>query len=115
VLTRAEGNPLYAEEYARMLVDRGFLGSHGWELERPSELPLPESVHGLIAARLDALPAEEKGLLQDAAVFGRVFSLGAVASMTGSPRYAMDERLAMLEQKQLVRREDVPAAGGQIM
>jgi class 3 adenylate cyclase/tetratricopeptide (TPR) repeat protein len=115
VLTRAEGNPLYAEEYARMLVDRGFLGSHGWEPERPSELPLPESVHGLIAARLDALPTEEKGLLQDAAVFGRVFSLGALASMTGSPRYTIDERLALLERKQLVRREDVPAAAGQIM
>ena len=115
VLTRAEGNPLYAEEYARMLVDRGFLGSHGWELERPSELPLPESVHGLIAARLDALPTEEKGLLQDAAVFGRVFSLGALASMTGWPRYTIDERLALLEHKQLVRREDVPAAAGQIM
>jgi class 3 adenylate cyclase/tetratricopeptide (TPR) repeat protein len=115
VLARAEGNPLYAEEYARMLVDRGFLGSHGWELERPSELPLPESVQGIIAARLDALPPEEKGLLQDAAVFGRIFSLGAVASMTGSPRYTIDERLAMLEQKQLVRREDVPAAAGQIM
>jgi predicted ATPase/class 3 adenylate cyclase len=109
VLARAEGNPLYAEEYARMLVDRGFLGPEGWQLERPGELPLPESVQGIIAARLDALPAEEKGLLQDAAVFGRVFSLGAVASMSGLPRYVMDERLRTLEQKQFLRREHLPA------
>jgi predicted ATPase/class 3 adenylate cyclase len=115
VVGRAEGNPLYAEEYARMLVDRGFLGPQGWQRTRPGELPLPESVHGIIAARLDALAAEEKGLLQDASVFGRLFSLGAVASMSGLPRYVIDERLAMLEQKQLVRRERVPAAAGQIM
>jgi class 3 adenylate cyclase/tetratricopeptide (TPR) repeat protein len=110
VLARAEGNPLYAEEYARMLVDRGFLGPEGRELERTSDLPLPESVQGIISARLDGLPAEEKGLLQDAAVFGRVFSLGAVASMSGLPRFVLDERLGTLERKQFVRREEVPAA-----
>ena len=109
VLARAEGNPLYAEEYARMLVDRGYLGAEG-PPERTDELPLPESVQGIIAARLDGLPAEEKGLLQDAAVFGRVFSLGAVASVTGLPRYVVDERLGMLERKQFVRREELPSA-----
>jgi class 3 adenylate cyclase/tetratricopeptide (TPR) repeat protein len=108
VLARAQGNPLYAEEYARMLVDRGFVGPEGRKLGR--NLPLPESVHGIIAARLDGLPAEEKGLLQDAAVFGRVFSFGAVATMSGLPRYVLDERLARLERKQFVRREEVPAA-----
>ena len=63
LLERAGGNPLYAEEFARMVIDR------------PVELALPESVHGLIAARLDALPPEEKDLLQDAAVVGKVFWL----------------------------------------
>jgi class 3 adenylate cyclase/tetratricopeptide (TPR) repeat protein len=110
VLARAEGNPLYAEEYARMLLDRGFLGPEGRELERTGDLPLPESVQGIISARLDGLPAEEKGLLQDAAVFGRVFSLGAVASMSGLPRFVLDERLGTLERKQFIRREEVPAA-----
>ena len=110
VLARAEGNPLYAEEYARMLVDRGLVASEGRQLERPGELPLPESVHGIIAARLDGLPPDEKGLLQDAAVFGRIFSLGAVANMSGLPRYVLDERLQTLERKQFVRREEMPAA-----
>jgi class 3 adenylate cyclase/tetratricopeptide (TPR) repeat protein len=110
VLARAEGNPLYAEEYARMLVNRGFLDSEGGMVGRAAELPLPESIQGIIAARLDGLPPEEKGLLQDAAVFGRIFSLGAVASVTGLPRYVVDERLATLERKQFVHREEVPSA-----
>jgi class 3 adenylate cyclase len=56
LLARAGGNPLYAEEYVRMLADRGFLKKVGgsWQLERAGELPLPESVQGIIAARLDA-------------------------------------------------------------
>jgi class 3 adenylate cyclase/tetratricopeptide (TPR) repeat protein len=112
VLARAEGNPLYAEEYARMLVDRGLVAPESRRLVRPAELPLPESVQGIIAARLDTLPSDEKALLQDAAVFGRVFSLDAVASMTGLPRYTVDERLRTLEEKQFLRREDVPAAPG---
>jgi hypothetical protein len=57
LLARAGGNPLYAEEYVRMLADRGYLTRTrgGWRLERAGELPLPESVQGIIAARLDAL------------------------------------------------------------
>jgi class 3 adenylate cyclase len=55
VLRRAEGNPLYAAEYARMLADH-----------EGDDLPLPETVQGLIAARIDGLPAPEKSLLQDA-------------------------------------------------
>src|SRR5439155_12415600 len=55
LLARAGGNPLYAQEYVRMVVDRG--------ADAPA---VPESVQGIIAARLDALPAEEKSLLQDA-------------------------------------------------
>ncbi|MGZ4398359.1 MAG: AAA family ATPase, partial [Gaiellaceae bacterium] len=57
VLARAGGNPLYAEEYVRMLQDRGFLvhGPKGWRLDAEGELPLPETVQGMVAARLDAL------------------------------------------------------------
>src|SRR5436190_117564 len=83
VLARTEGNPLFAEEYVRMLQDRGFLvrGGGGWELEAHAKLPLPESVQGMIAARLDALPAEEKELIQNAAVIGKVFWTGALAGL----------------------------------
>jgi class 3 adenylate cyclase/tetratricopeptide (TPR) repeat protein len=115
LLARAAGNPLYAQEYARMLVDRGFLrrGADGWRLERLEALPLPESVQGLIAARLDALPLEEKSLLQSAAVVGRSFWFGSLTRLSGLPQYVVGERLAALERKEFVRRERVwPAAGG---
>ena len=70
LLARAGGNPLYAEQFARLLAETG----------RASELPLPENVQGIIAARLDGLPPDEKQLLQDAAVVGKVFWLGAASS-----------------------------------
>ena len=59
--------------------------------DRPSaiEVALPESVQGIIAARLDSLPGEEKELLQDAAVVGRVFWLGALGQRAVEARGAL--------------------------
>ena len=71
----------------------------------PDELPVPASVQGLIAARLDTLDPEEKAVLQDAAVVGRVFWLGAVSYLGGLPRWRLDERFRALERKQFVRRQ----------
>jgi class 3 adenylate cyclase/tetratricopeptide (TPR) repeat protein len=115
LLERAEGNPLYAGEYARMLVDRGFLRRAGgvWRIEGGEELPLPESVQAIIAARVDALPPEEKRLLQAAAVVGRVFWLGAVATLTGLPHYVVGERLERLEGKGFLRRDRASTVGGE--
>jgi len=92
LLARAGGNPLYAEQYVRILSER----SHA------EELPLPETVQGIIAARLDALSPEEKALLQDAAVLGKVFWLGAVTS--GLDRRTAEMRLHALERKDFVQR-----------
>jgi tetratricopeptide (TPR) repeat protein len=94
LLRRAGGNPLYAEEYVRMLRDGRLSGGQ-----------LPETVQGIIAARLDALPAEEKLLLQDAAVMGKVFWSGALAAIGGVPRWTAEERLHGLERKEFIRRE----------
>jgi class 3 adenylate cyclase len=107
LLARAGGNPLYAEEYVRMLADRGYLTrvSGSWRLDRAEELPLPESVHGIIAARLDALSPEEKALLQDAAVLGKVGWVGALAALGDTQPMALEDRLHALERKQLLRRE----------
>ena len=74
LLERAGGNPLYAEEFVRLLADRGELAEAG---------EVPDSVQALIAARLDTLTAERKSLLQDASVLGKVFWAGALCAMGG--------------------------------
>ena len=107
LLSRAGGNPLYAEEYVQMLADRGFLKKVGgsWRLEQGRELPLPESVQGIIAARLDVLTPEEKTLLQDAAVLGKVGWLGALAALGDTQPSQLEERLHVLERKEFLRQE----------
>ena len=80
LLERAGGNPLYAEEFVRMLSDRGVLTEQG-ELSDRATSPFPDTVQALIAARLDTLPPDRKALLQDGAVMGKVFWAGAMASM----------------------------------
>ena len=105
LLARAGGNPLYAEEYVRMLQDRG--------LEQVAEQQLPESVQGIIAARLDALAAEEKDLLQDAAVIGKVIWVGALAQIVDLPRWTVEERLHALERKEFLRREQHSSVAGE--
>jgi class 3 adenylate cyclase/tetratricopeptide (TPR) repeat protein len=94
VLAHAGGNPLYAEEYVRMLRDRPWT----------EELPLPETVQGIIAARLDTLAPEEKALLQNAAVVGKVVWVGALAAIGERPRWEVEERLHSLERKEFVQR-----------
>jgi class 3 adenylate cyclase/tetratricopeptide (TPR) repeat protein len=115
LLARAEGNALYAEEYVRMLQDRGFLrrDEGAWRFEQTDELPLPESVQGIVAARLDALSVEEKALVQDAAVIGKVFWAGAAAAIGNESRGAIDERLHALGRKEFIRRERRSSVAGE--
>ena len=102
LIERAGGNPLYAEEFARMVEE---LGDDG------SALRLPESVQGIIAARLDALPIEEKLLLQDASVVGKVFWLGPLERIGDRDRREAELLLHQLERKQFVRRERRSSVG----
>jgi class 3 adenylate cyclase/tetratricopeptide (TPR) repeat protein len=102
LLERAAGNPLYAEEFARLLTDRGLVVED--RAATVPEIPVPETVHGLIAARLDALTPEVRALVQDASVVGRVFWPGAVAAMDGADDGVVQAGLAELERKQLVQR-----------
>ena len=96
LLARTGGNPLYAEEYARMVSERGIA---------PADGALPETVQGIVAARLDALSPEDKAHIQNAAVLGKVFWSGALAAMTGVQRWTVEESLHRLERKEFVRRE----------
>jgi tetratricopeptide (TPR) repeat protein len=105
ILERAEGNPLYAEEFVRLLKDRAILVRKGstWELDPREEIPLPSGVQGIIAARLDTLAPERKAMLQAAAVVGKVFWAGAVAAMGGWEPRPVAEALHELSRKELVR------------
>jgi class 3 adenylate cyclase/tetratricopeptide (TPR) repeat protein len=96
LLARAGGNPLYAEEFARLI------GESGGSLDAAA---LPSSVQAIIAARLDGLDPVDKALLQNAAVIGKVFWAGAVASLAALDGREVERRLHELVRRQLVRPE----------
>jgi class 3 adenylate cyclase/tetratricopeptide (TPR) repeat protein len=101
LLARADGNPLYAEEFVRMLA------------QAEEELPLPESVQGIIAARLDTLPPDEKTLAQAAAIVGKVFWPGALGEMLGLSQTDVGQAVHALERKEFVRRERRSSIAGE--
>ena len=102
---RSGGNPLYAEEFVRLLKDRDLLVRRGasWELVEGADIPFPDSVQALIAARLDTLTADRKAMLADAAVIGKVFWAGGVAAMSNLPVAEVIEVMHELARKELVR------------
>ncbi|HEX5937684.1 MAG TPA: adenylate/guanylate cyclase domain-containing protein [Actinomycetota bacterium] len=105
LLARASGNPLYAEEFARMAEGRTAADLSG--------LDLPDTVQGIIAARLDGLDPADKTLLQDAAVIGKAFWLGAVAAIGGGDPSVIEDRSHGLERGRFVRRARRSSVGGE--
>ncbi|HUP83818.1 MAG TPA: adenylate/guanylate cyclase domain-containing protein [Candidatus Limnocylindria bacterium] len=77
VIGGAEGNPFYMEELVRMLIDQGAIDASGdpWRLnaERLLSTKVPSTLTGVLQARLDGLPADERLTLQEASVIGQVF------------------------------------------
>jgi class 3 adenylate cyclase len=102
---RAEGIPLYAVETVRMLLDKGVLRPDGarFVLAGPvGDLDVPETLHALIAARLDALPPPERDLLQVGAVLGQTFTAERVAAFTGQPAADVRALLGALVRKEFL-------------
>jgi class 3 adenylate cyclase len=91
ILAKAEGNPFYVEEIIRMFVDRGILereASGGWRVApewadscEVTDPGIPDTVQGVLAARLDLLSAEERDVLQHASVIGRYFWPSALVAL----------------------------------
>jgi len=104
LIERAGGNPLYAEEFARMLAERG----------DDKDLAIPETVQGIIAARLDGLDPQQKRLLQDASVAGTTFWQGLVASIGSAAPAGVDHDLRQLEQREFIRRERRSSVEGEV-
>jgi class 3 adenylate cyclase/tetratricopeptide (TPR) repeat protein len=114
VVERAEGNPFFLEELVGELVDRGALvqTEDGWSMRAGEpDLAIPDTVHAVLAARIDRLPPVEKNGLQAAAVVGRVFWRPSVLHLT----LGEEPDFGLLEERDLItaRRGAVLAEGGE--
>ena len=111
IVARAEGIPLYAVETVRMLLNDGRIERDG-DAFRPvgdmNQMAVPESLHALIAARIDGLAAAERTLVQDASVLGLSFSLEAVTAVTRTPAEEIGPLLGHLLQRELFILDDDP-------
>jgi class 3 adenylate cyclase/tetratricopeptide (TPR) repeat protein len=104
ILARAEGNPFFLEEILRQLIDAGqIVRENGrWRAcQELSEFELPDTVQGVLAARIDLLRPGEKRTLQQASVVGRIFWRGAVAALLEGHE-EVDSDLRRLEERELV-------------
>jgi class 3 adenylate cyclase/tetratricopeptide (TPR) repeat protein len=107
IVSAAQGNPLFVEQLLSMLIDEGRLRFEdgSWApADELSELEIPPTIHALIAARLDALLPEERGVIEPAAVIGFTFVEPAIRALV--PEAAADRvpaNLVALTGKQFVR------------
>ncbi len=93
LLRSAGGVPLFAQEFARMVAAGNRADA------------VPQTLHAIVAARIDGLPESEKRLLHAAAVLGKVFWSDGLAATSGEERWSLDELLHALERKEFLRRE----------
>ncbi len=99
IADRTEGNPFFMEEMVQSLFEQGVLSRNGTvRLVKPiSEVKVPPTVRGVLASRIDRLPATEKELLQTLAVIGRRFLASLVRRIVASGEQGLDQRLGELQ------------------
>jgi class 3 adenylate cyclase/tetratricopeptide (TPR) repeat protein len=105
IRTRAEGIPLYAVETVRMLLNRGQLERSNGNYKLVGDihsLAVPETLHALVAARLDALTPDERRIVQDASVLGKTFVLEALASLSSTSESDLEPLLGSLVRKEVL-------------
>jgi class 3 adenylate cyclase/tetratricopeptide (TPR) repeat protein len=108
IIDAAEGNPLFVEQLLSMLIDEGVLRrvDGRWEADDISDLAVPPTINALLAARLDQLSAEQRAVIEPAAVIGHVFEQAALDAIVEEPvRAGLEAHLSVLVDKQLVRPE----------
>jgi class 3 adenylate cyclase/tetratricopeptide (TPR) repeat protein len=115
ILEAAEGNPLFVEEMLGMLIDDGLLRLDGgtWRaVDDLADITVPPTIQLLLAARIDRLDAEERAVIERAAIEGKVFHSGAVASLASDAlRPHVPSRLLALARKELIRPDRAEFAG----
>ena len=111
IVARADGVPLYAVEIVRMLVAQGSLEA-GDGAYRPvgdlADLAVPDTLHSLIAARLDALEPADRAMIQAAAVLGQSFTVDGLAAVAVLDAEEVERRLLVLARRELVARDMDP-------
>jgi class 3 adenylate cyclase len=114
IVRTAEGNPFFLEEIVLRLIDTGAIVQEGdrWRAEASAgRLGIPDTVHGVLAARIDALSPAEKAVLQEAAVIGRRFWQEPLARTLGD--VGVSAALLRLEDRGLVAARPTSSLGGQ--
>ena len=111
ILAKTEGNPFFMEEIVQALFEQGVLvrdptGGLGFTpaslLSSLAEIQLPPTVQGVLAARIDLLPPEEKALLQTLAVIGKEFSLSLLTCVVEQPEDELPRLLAHLRAAEFI-------------
>jgi class 3 adenylate cyclase/tetratricopeptide (TPR) repeat protein len=114
VVKGAEGNPFYIEELIKMLIEDGIIitGEEKWQVEpeRLAEVDVPDTLTGVLQARLEGLPQEERNTLQQASVVGYIFwdatveyiTNESLSAVTKSSQHFIDENLSSLRARELV-------------
>jgi class 3 adenylate cyclase len=112
LVERAEGNPFFVEELLEALVDARVLerSSGAWEVrDVPGGFSIPDTVHAVLAARMDRLSPTEKAALQAASVVGRVFWAGPVIHLVGG----LEPDFDLLEERDFIRRRGGSSLAGE--
>ncbi len=107
ILDRAEGNPFFLEEVLRSLIDEGAIeqevGTGRWLAAREvSEIAIPDTLQGVLAARIDRLEEETKRVLQMAAVIGRLFLCRVLTQLAHEER-DLHAELQTLQREEMIR------------
>ena len=105
VIRRTEGNPFFAEESVRSLVEAGVLVGEKAAYRpglRIDEIRIPSTVQNVVADRIDRLPAEEKHLLQTAAVIGVIVPFDLLQAVSELPEDSLFQYLAHLKSAEFI-------------
>ncbi|MBI3303806.1 MAG: AAA family ATPase, partial [Deltaproteobacteria bacterium] len=107
ILEKTEGNPFFMEEIVQALIEEGVLsrgpgvGAHG-RAPLPIDLHIPPTVQGVLAARIDRLPAAEKELLQTLAVIGKEFSFSLLRQVVNWSEDTLHPLLSHLQEAEFI-------------
>ncbi len=116
ILAKAEGNPFFIGEILRMLIDGGTLvrDEEGWRwATHPIEIRIPNTIHGILASRLDLLSPLEKRVVQDASLIGRTFWLGALIATSGLYSAEIATALERLQEREVVEERPTSSLAGE--